>query len=393
MKGSFIWLKKFDTGIITFLYSFLHLAFLRFDGFIAVKLLLIFIVSFAAKKIGPHDNRILKVIVFIIIATAMVLVDEMIIPDMAAHLRIRWIMLISISSIMALMQRIDAGRIWTGFLGINSIFICIYLLISSIGTKDFIIDPKPQNAVFESLSASLEKGKGMTLILSDGYPSDSILSKYYGIRSGLPYKLEGFVKRAHRSRYTSTPISVSNLLFGAVFGTDQESFGIRGMKTELDLVQDAFEKSSFRELSRGYESAWFSFIFSKEISNELDLSYWKRTNFRSLFDNLYIQHVGYGTSTDHNIKNYNGRMLAGYKHRMDEVRSEKNFTMLHFLTFHSSGFSMKEQVAYADSLIAAAIVATPKDHDVIVFSDHGLKESQLSDGEKRSGICYVRTSE
>ena len=54
---------------------------------------------------------------------------------------------------------------------------------------------------------------------------------------------------------------------------------------------------------------------------------------------------------------------------------------------------MKEQVAYADSLITAAILATPKDHDVIVFSDHGLKESQLSDGEKRSGICYVRTSE
>jgi len=393
MKGSSTWLKKYDAGIILFLYSFLHLAFLRFDSFIAVKLLLILIISFAAKKIRPHDNRILKIFVFVTIATAMVLTDEMIIPDMARHFQIRWVMLIFISSIMIFIHKLGASKVWTRFLGMNSIFICIYLLISSSDTKDFTIDPKPKNIVFESLTTSLKKGKGMTLILSDGYPSDSILLKYYGIRPGLPTKLEGFVKRVHRSRYTSTPISVSNLLFGAVFSNEQESFGIRGSETELDLVQDAFAKSSFRELSRGYESAWFSFIFSKEISNDLDLSYWKRTNFRSLFDDLYIQHMGYGKSTEPNIKSYNGRMLAGYKRRMDEVRSEKNFTMLHFLTFHSSGVSMKEQLAYADSLITAAVLVTPKEHDMIIFSDHGLKEPRLSEAEKRSGICYVRMSE
>ena len=393
MKGSFTWLKKYDAGIILFLYSFLHLAFLRFNSFIAVKLLLILIISFAAKKIRPHDNRILKIFVFVTIATAMVLTDEMIIADMARHFRIRWIMLIFISSITIFIHRLGASVVWTRFLGMNSIFICIYLLISSSDTKDFTVDPKPKNIVFESLTKSLKKGKSLTIILSDGYPSDSILLKYYGIRPGLPNKLEGFDERVHRSRYTSTPISVSNLLFGAVFSHEQESFGVRGRETELDLVQDAFAKSSFRELSNGYESSWFSFIFSKEISDDLDLSYWKRTNFRSLFDDLYIQHMGYGKSTEPNIKSYNGRMLAGYKRRMNEVRSEKNLTMIHFLTFHSSGVSMKEQVAYADSLITAAVLVTPKDHDIIIFSDHGLKESRLSEAEKRSGICYVRMNE
>lgn len=67
--------------------------------------------------------------------------------------------------------------------------------------------------------------------------------------------------------------------------------------------------------------------------------------------------------------------------------------MLHFLTFHSTGVSMKEQVAYADSLITATILVTPKDHDIIIFSNDGLKESRLSEAEKRSGICCVRMSE
>jgi hypothetical protein len=54
---------------------------------------------------------------------------------------------------------------------------------------------------------------------------------------------------------------------------------------------------------------------------------------------------------------------------------------------------MKEQLAYADSLITAAVLVTPKEHDIIIFSDHGLKEPRLSEAEKRSGICYVRMSE
>jgi hypothetical protein len=372
------------------LYVLLHLTLLEFHGFIAFKMGLVALITWAAYAGGYERSAAgLRILTSLAVAVSIFFLDEMLIPDLAKSVRMRFLLPATTAVALILMRYKSPRFVWNMFLSMNVVFLCVYMAYSTSESLEFGTEGYPKNKVYERLESVLSKEVPVTLVLSDGYPSDSILSERFDIRFSLDSQLDGYSYERLQTRYASTPISVANLLFGAVFPLEDTYFGVKGRQSEVELLRKAMDVSGLKGLLAGRRTLWASFVMDEGYSGVLDLPWWRRVGFRAMFDNLALQHFVDGEAEDVKIRRYNRAVLSDYRRALAEPDQGTPFIFLHLLTFHTRGLDMKEEIAYADSLILETAHGTPKGRKLILFSDHGARDDGMTPGEMRSGILLT----
>lgn len=389
-EGRYTWPKPFDAWLPTAVYACLHFTQLEHHPFVPLKTGLAALITFLANRSnGGKQHPIARNTLVMAAAASVSLLDEIIVPELKDHVRMRYLLPFVTTLAFAALRRKPLARGWNLFLSLNVLFLSVSLAYTSTRSMDFVTEKQPSNRLYDTLSGYLSGNAPITLILADGYPSDSVLAVRFGIDMRLDSLLRDFSYQRFDTRYTSTPVSVANLLFGAVFPDEDAFFEMRGTQTEWELVQKAFDSSSFRTMPAAREAQWLSFIFDEGRSRLLDLPWWKREHFRALFDNLYLRHVDDRCRLDSNISRYNRKILEDYRKTVMDPQAKGRFVFLHLLTFHSFCSSIADQVVYADGLILEAVRLTPESRNIIVFSDHGYREPGMDAKEMRSGILMT----
>jgi hypothetical protein len=386
----YTWLRRNSAWPLLSIYITFHFVFLRFHPFVLFKTGLFASMTALANLLPESRLRpIPRTLVHSTAAVCISLLDETLMPDLAEHARIRFLLPAASATIVFIILRSSLSAIWNSFMAMTVLFLSLSIASSWTRKWEFKTEQKPLNPLFDSLAASLSKDIPVTLVLADGYPSERILVERFGIRMGLDSLLEGHSYREFQSRYISTPLSVANLLFGSVFQNDDMKFGIRGASTEVDLIRQAMEGSSLQGMLAGRKALWASFIVDEGNNRKSDMPFWEREDFRALFGKLYLSHFDDREGFNSKIEGYNGRMLADYGNAMGQKDADGLFVFLHLLTYHRLGITMGEEVAYADSLIQQAAILTPKNRKLIIFSDHGLRDPGMESDDVRSGILIT----
>ena len=381
------WLRRNNGWVSLGLYVTLHLTLLEFHGFIPFKLGLAALITWAANAGGCRiSNAGFRIPTFLAVAVSIFFLDETLIPDLMKSLRIRFLLPATTAVACILMRQKSLRHVWNLFLAMNVVFLCVYLAFSTSRSLEFRTERDPPNKVYDSLKAGLLENVPVTLVLADGYPSDSVLAARFDIHMSLGSKLDGYSYQRFQTRYVSTPISVANLLFGAVFPLEDSYFGVKGRQDEVELLRQAMDVSSLNGLLAERRSLWASFIMDEGYRAILDLPWWRRVRFRAIFDNLALQYFVDVEGEDVKIRRYNQVVLRDYRRALSDPDGGTPFIFLHLLTFHTRGLDMEEEVAYADSLILQTVRDTPKDRKLILFSDHGARDAGMTAGEMRSGI-------
>lgn len=258
----------------------------------------------------------------------------------------------------------------------------------------FHTDHKNENPITSFIVESVENRKNMVVVLLDGYPSPKFLSEKYSINSNIDMLLKDFKKIEFVTKYTSTPISVTNLLFNSEY---RENEKFKSGQNELALFNMAYEQSHIFPLTQaGYSEFWFSFLASEQMRSVLGHSYWgKNSIMKSTFKGLVNKYFPKGLlnfdlnlDINNEIIRYNNYLLGQLKDLINKS-GDKKFIFLHFLTFHSSE-SLDNQVKEADKLIKKILLSIPDDFSVVFFSDHGCRDFNLNELEKRAGIYFQR---
>ena len=385
-----IWLKRNNPWLFLCLYILLHFTFLYHHLFIVLKTGLATLMTILAntgmeRRIQPK----LRALTYVVGGVSICLLDEWMVPELAECVRMRYLIPLSALALVALMYRKSLATVWNLFMGMTVIFLSIYLLYPWTERIDFTFETPPSNPLYDSLHSSLGKKAPITLVLADGYPSAEILEGRLGTAMSLDSQLGDYSHSRLLSRYASTPLSVANMLFGAVFERDDLEFGIRGRQTEIDLIRKAMDGSTMKAALEGRRTLWASLLFDEEYSRLLDLPFWKRGRFRSLFGKTFLWHFDDRRRLNVNIERYNGRILSDYGNSLDNGGNNGLFVFLHLLTYHRWGKTTGEEVAYADSLILEAVRLTPKNRKLIIFSDHGHRAPGMNAEEMRSGILMT----
>lgn len=384
------WLRRNNGWVSLAFYGVLHLTLLENHGFIPFKIGLAALITWAANS-GPDsggDGRY-RTLTCLAAGASIFLLDETLIPDLMKSLRIRFLLPATTAVACILMRQKSLRHVWNLFLAMNVVFLCVYLAYSTSRSLEFRTERDPPNKVYDSLKAGLLENVPVTLVLADGYPSDSVLAARFDIHMSLGSKLDGYSYQRFQTRYVSTPISVANLLFGAVFPLEDTYFGMRGRQTEVELLRLAMDVSSLKSLLADRTTLWASFIMDEGYNRMLDLPWWRRVGFRAMFDKLSLQYFDDSEGDDVKIRRYNRLVLRDYRRALADTIGDEPFIFLHLLTFHTRGLDTKEEVAYADSLILQTVRDTPKDRKLILFSDHGCRDSGITAGEMRSGILMT----
>ena len=372
------------------LYVILHFASLELHPFIAFKSALAILLTIAANTgIESRLRPLTRPLALCVGGLGISLLDEWLVPELAGHVRVRYLLPLTTAAYATLIQRKSFASVWNAFLGLTTLFLSVHLLYAHAQRIDFITEKTPSNPVYDSLRSQLDRNVPVTLVLADGYPSGEILENRYGTRMDLESMLPGYSYRRLQTRYTSTPISVANLLFGAVFAKEDMSYEIRGRETEIELVHRALDSSSLKKLLADRNPKWASILFDEEESRVLGLPWWRRLGFHSLFDRLYVQLTDTERRQNTNIRRFNANLLADYRKTLADSDGDRRFIFLHMMTFHEKGIRMERQVVYADSLIVEAARLTPKTRKFILFSDHGSRDPGLDVKEMRSGILMT----
>ncbi len=384
------WLKRNNTWLFLAAYVTLHFTHLEFHPFIPLKTGLAALITLLANTSVDKDEKPLTAnLIALAAATSVFLLDETLVPELRNHVRMRHLFPVVAAVAFLVIRRKSLRVVWNFFLAMNVLFLSVNLAYSTTRRLEFRTERNPSNRLYDTLTVQLAGNVPVTMVLADGYPSDSALAVRFGIRMRLDSLLEGYSYQRLQARYTSTPLSVSNLLFGATFPNDDAFFHIRGRQTEVGLVRQALDSSSFRHSPAGRDALWLSFILDEGFNRSLDLPWWKREHFRALFDNLYLRHVDDRCRLDANVRRYNEEVLAEYRKAMEDPGKKGRFVFLHLLTFHSFCGTMRQEVDYADSLVQETIRLTPKSRKVVVFSDHGYREPGMDGREMRSGMMMT----
>lgn len=389
MTDIYTLLRKNSTGILYLIYAVWTLIYFDKDiiTFSSLGILLALILSI--RFFSKSEKTLFKKFGFVLFSFILVYYDNIFIPDLLPYFRATYLVIAIALILMFLKFKFGANRLIAPFLGINLFFILI-LNIFREKNPEFSVNKNPDNLVYHHITEPARNKKNILLVILDGYPSKRSLTSYNNIQTGLDSILPNFQYTEFNTKYTSTPLSITNILFGAEYDPEMKGLSLR--QDEIKLFNDALERSSLKNQLENYDSKWLSFLYSKKNSDILGFSFWRIICFRSadkVFSYKVLKLLGFDVSHhfyNNKILAYNNSMFSNFKNAVKEQKKPK-FILLHYLTFHRL-LPMDTLYRYADSIMSETIKITPKDYTIMVFSDHGNREKYVDEKDKNSGIFY-----
>lgn len=313
------------------------------------------------------DDRLLKLLVMIVIASIILLVKS---PK-----------LFSITKILFF---------------INVIF-CLFTFFNFYHSKfEFSEDNNPQIA---QLISQKDADKDIYIIMLDGFPDQEVLSKYFNYQSGfLKYLAQnGYKKGKSLSKYSSTFQSVPNIFSGVNFN-NQPSFSTK----DIDKMKTLLPGNFLQNFSFKYQyQLHFTSLLIDSSNPTTKLAFGRGTDFSlygySLIDRLFKLIPHYQDSYDLEFGELNNHNLILINQALDSKKKQLNF--YHFLTFHTPYFFLnnKERVikmaedAGNIGLKAVELIHQKKPNaKIIIFSDHGERSPMIDKKDYLKGILYIK---
>jgi hypothetical protein len=383
-QGGFTWLKKNSNYLVGVLHVFSLFIFSVFNQTFIFLFLTFLILFFIILRFGIKYNLLLKTISISSLSILVLLYDNIIIPDLATYVPIRFLILLIF--IFFLFFRFYLIKSMIIFLLSNIFYLVIAFFIPNSVKQEKIEFTKSARAslVRYKINEWVQNEDDILVILVDGYPSERILKHKYRIDSEVKkLKLDlNYVE--NQSTYLSTPLSTTSQLFGVDFidSTHNVDWG----KENVSLLFKEAQDSSILNLTlKHYTKYYHTFLNDLEAIRG---SQW-RTAYRAIFvgiSEVLIRRLNFQI-LNKNFDNYNKKTLTALEnHKWDPVKKE--FYFVHFLTFHNI-YNVENELEYANGFLIKTFQKIPESTKVIIFSDHGMRsDSDLSDLEKRSGIFY-----
>lgn len=391
MTDIFTLLRKNSTGILFVIYLYSRYIYFEKDIITYTSILIFTSLTLLIYFFSKTENKFTYKVSFVLLSILLIYYDSFIMPDIIKYFRSTYLVITFISIALIFNFKIPAFKFIGPFLGINLLFI---IFLYSIREKNplFTQEKFPDNPVFKKVVKSIDENKNVLIILLDGYPSKRVFLKYNGISTGLDSILSNYQYQEFNSKYISTPLSITNILFGAEYPKDVIWF--KNGQDEIKLFNETLHHSSLDDRLKTYDSKWISFLQSKEYTDHLSHSPWRINYFRSadrIFTKKFLQLLGFNISENDYFNNkileYNTKALMEFKSYIENPKKPQ-FIFLHYLTFHRI-LPIETLYTYADSLLNETIKNVPDNYNVIVFSDHGLRKNHILDDDKNSGILYT----
>lgn len=399
MKDIYSWLKRNKALLI--IPSFILVQFFPFNdpfGFIILYIISFVTLYLIVTSSARISRKLFLFISIFFLAIFILLFDNILIPEILKFLRFRYIFLVIVILFLLIYKAINPVKVLHIVILLNFVFITFSILQMNIFSfalvnPVFTINDKNNNPISEFISKSVDENRSIVVALLDGYPSSKILKEKYDITNNIDSILYDFNKIEFMSRYTSTPISVTNLLFNAIY---TENTVFKNGQDEIALFKLAYEKSSIFPLSESeYCEYWYSFLASEKTRSILGYLYWdKKSIIRSFFNGMLINFWSI-SKLDINFKiNYNKKIIDYNNYLLNQLESvikessRNKFIFIHFLTFHTIE-DLDDQVKQADKLVKSVLSLVPTDYSIVFFSDHGVRTLN-NELDKKAGIYYQR---
>ena len=322
-----------------------------------------------------------RIILLIGLVMLFLLFDNIIIPDLKNLIRYRYLALALL--LILLLKREFVSNFTVYFLGLNLIYI-ISAFTYSLFLKDVRIYPDAgPGKVRSRINEWALSEENIVVIMLDGYPSERILQQNFGITPAIRKQFPFLKYQENISSYLESPMSVCNQLFTIKFEKGRET--LDRASNILKLFADAKSISGIEDNLRSYAQHWISYLNEKAIY-EKTITYWRIYPFRSFLRTELQYRLKYKVEMSQ-IDLYNNWVLEKVKSNM-WINEKPQFVFIYFLTFHNFNNPIAQELDNANSYLSQALKAVPNGYKVIVFSDHGIRESNWERRDQVSGIFY-----
>lgn len=309
------------------------------------------------------------------------LFDNIIIPDLKNFIRYRYLALVLFLILFFKRQFVSNFTVY--FLGLNLIYI-ISVFTYSLFLKDVRIYPDSGPGQVRNLINDWAlSGENIVVIMLDGYPSERILQQKYGIKPTIRENFPFLKYQENISKYIESPMSVCHQLFNIKFEKGRETLDRKS--NIVKLFFDAKSISGLEDSLRLYAQHWISYLNEKAIYEET-ITYWRIYPFRSFLRTEIQYGLKYRVEMEQ-IDLYNNWVLEKVKSNM-WINEKPHFVFIYFLTFHNFNNSVTQELDNANNYLTQALNAVPNGSKVIVFSDHGIRDSNWERQDQASGIFY-----
>jgi hypothetical protein len=315
------------------------------------------------------------------LALILVLFDNVFFVDLTRWLHFRYVFLLL--AIFFLWVRPDAWKLMRYFLGLNILYVGIVALTPEKLEPLMVYPDKEAGQVRKQIDQWASEGKNIAVFMLDGYPSERVLKEKFGIKATLRDKFPFLQYRENQTLYLESQISVCHQLF--TVRTEKTRNVISNNVDVAKLFADSRRMSTLGKVLQGYEEHWISYLNNKEVYDS-KLFLWKVNPLRAFIRLVLRDHLL--TSIDlQSMEAYNNWVLKSVSDIKNSGKKPR-FVFAYFLTFHNIGYSVEEDMKYAEKYLDQALRALGGDFHIVVFSDHGIRDHGFSEDDQSSGIFY-----